>query len=76
MTLTERKTNPNVTALLRKVLAEPEMEQAKGGYWFAKTCSSHNYVRTGRFKEESYFIFWTKTVYEETCTKCGCTRWA
>ena len=75
MTLTERRANPDITALLRRALTEQEMEKAKGGYWLAKGCE-HNFVRTGRSREESFFIFWTHTVYEETCSKCNYTRWS
>ena len=75
MTLAERNRNPVAAGLMKRLLTEPEMEQAKGGYWIVDGGCLHYWVRTGRSKEESYFIFWTHTVYEETCSRCGKTRW-
>ncbi len=34
MTLTERKTNPAITAMFVETLTQPEMEEVSGGYTF------------------------------------------
>lgn len=35
----------------------------------------HQWVKSGSHREDPYFIFLTKTVYEHYCAKCGRTKW-
>ena len=80
MTMTMSTTAESLSLEIQAVLAAremtgPEMEKIRGGYWLVEGCK-HNFVRTGRTQEASFFIFWTHTEYEETCTKCNYTRWS
>ena len=56
MTLTERKLNPEITAVLSRTLTEPEMEQAAGGDYNRKLiilCDQpgiHDFVFTGKYQ--------------------------
>ena len=52
-------------------ITEEEVEYCEGSYAFGR----HEWVRTGRHKEESFFIFWTRGYDEYVCTKCGATKW-
>lgn len=66
---------PMETKRLKRALTEEEMARVTGGYWLLNPCV-HEWVYSGRSKEESFFIFWTHTVYERTCRKCNSTSWA
>jgi hypothetical protein len=52
-------------------ITEEEVEYCDGVYENGR----HEWVRTGRHKEESFFIFWTIGYDEYVCTKCGATKW-
>ena len=75
MTLAESRKNPIATKMMKQALTEPEMEKVNGGYWIIDNPCAHEWVYTGRTREESYFIFWTHTVRERTCKKCGWYCW-
>ena len=71
-----------------KALTIKEMEQVvagKGGINIpsrpianivsAIVCGGHNWVRTGREGERSFFVFWSRHQHEYVCTKCGKKCW-
>ncbi len=74
----------NETILNSKDLTLEEMSRINAGgaptqsiadffAWVA--CGGHDYVRTGREQERSFFAFWTKHQREYRCRKCGHRTW-
>ena len=54
MTLTERKTNPVITAMLVETLTQPEMEKASGGCLFYCTMYQMEFFRLNGNTYEFY----------------------
>ena len=84
MTLTERKTNPAITAMFVETLTQPEMEKVSGGgigddietFWNVSKCEvfgSHNWVWTGEWTDID--TAWYTTGHKVmVCTRCGRTK--
>lgn len=81
MTLTERKTNPEITAMFVETLTQPEMEQVSGGgigdtlhaVWNMTKCDvlgDHNWVWTGGWTDidRAWYTTGHKIL---VCTRCG-----
>lgn len=73
MTLTERKSNPQVTAMLKQMLTDDEMGRVNGGQDFGKPssrCRHRRAFRTGKVEKNSFlFISWDEDEYY--CPDCG-----
>lgn len=62
-----------------------EMDQAAGGRKFpskeivgiisSAVCGGHDWVQTGRERERSFFVFWSKHQHQYICSKCGEKCW-
>jgi hypothetical protein len=84
MTLTERKTNPAITAMFVETLTQPEMEKVSGGsigddietFWNVSKCEvfgSHNWGWTGEWTDID--TAWYTTGHKVmVCTRCGRTK--
>jgi len=76
MTLTERKTNPAITAMLVQTLTEPEMAKATGGDYNWKLiilCNQlgiHDFVPTGEY-EYGWFCGKPYRYPLLKCSRCG-----
>ena len=76
MTLTERKTNPEITAMFAETLTQPEMEKViGGGNDVLDVPCNHDWHYTGNEREGWFFFFWTKHEKEQKCSKCNATTW-
>ena len=83
MTLTERKTNPAITAMFVETLTQPEMEKVSGGgilddldaVWNMTKCEvfdDHNWVWNGQWTDID--TAWYTTGHKVmVCTRCGKT---
>jgi len=71
----------------RKELKQEEIKKVVGGALVGgdsrideQKCSKnnngpHEYVKTGKEDEESFFILWSRHVKEYRCIHCGRTKW-
>ena len=50
---------------------DDNLEGVTGGMKRSKDRCFHSWEKTGREKEDSYFIFWTKRYVEFKCTRCA-----
>ena len=50
---------------------DDNLEGVTGGLTPQGVVCYHDWVRTGREKDDSYFIFWTRRYVEYKCTRCG-----
>ena len=73
MTLTERKLNPEITAVPARTLTDPEMEQAAGGIVprFDRECLHLKKSSTGETKTENGVVY-----FQLKCDSCGALFWA
>ena len=83
MTLTERKTNPAISAMFVETMTQPEMEKVSGGgigddldaMWKMAKCEfgSHNWVWTGEWTDidRAWYTTGHKVM---VCTRCGKTK--
>ena len=64
----------------RKALTDEQLAKTSGGdenldYWFIDDCSHPDKTPTNQYKEEPYFIFWTKRVRKWHCNVCNQDIW-
>ena len=61
-------------------LSEDQLENTTGGqeevdYWIVDGCTHPDKTPTNEYKEEPYFIFWTRTVRKWHCNVCNQDVW-
>ena len=67
----------DVTEADLQPLDDDDLENVSGGIRtvFPDKCKHENKVRTGRERDDSYYIFWTAHYVEYECTECGYKMW-
>ena len=65
----------------KKALKPEELDKVAGGggrrrdYSGGNQCRHDHATRTGKEREDSFFVFWSKHQYEYSCPDCKATFW-